>query len=84
MRTAQVIADTMAEAHMWAVDQPMSRTLIKEIVDGVNAKFRAWKTAGYLIDGECWFDPAANEKDSLKAGQGFLDYDFCPTLRSKT
>ncbi|AIO48837.1 phage tail protein [Burkholderia multivorans] len=79
VRTAQVIADTMAEAHMWAVDQPMSRTLIKEIVDGVNAKFRAWKTAGYLIDGECWFDPAANEKDSLKAGQGFLDYDFCPT-----
>ncbi|MBU9490299.1 phage tail sheath protein [Burkholderia multivorans] len=78
VRTAQVIADTMAEAHMWAVDQPMSRTLIKEIVDGVNAKFRAWKTAGYLIDGECWFDPAANEKDSLKAGQGFLDYDFCP------
>ncbi|MCA8414373.1 phage tail sheath protein [Burkholderia multivorans] len=79
VRTAQVIADTMAEAHMWAVDQPMSRTLIKEIVDGVNAKFRAWKTAGYLIDGECWFDPGANEKETLKAGQGFLDYDFCPT-----
>ncbi|WP_443797972.1 phage tail sheath protein, partial [Burkholderia cepacia] len=79
VRSAQVIADTMAEAHLWAVDQPMSRTLIRDIVDGVNAKFRAWKTAGYLIDGECWFDPAANEKDSLKAGQGFLDYDFCPT-----
>ncbi|MBU9391898.1 phage tail sheath protein, partial [Burkholderia multivorans] len=78
VRTAQVIADTMAEAHMWAVDQPMSRTLIKEIVDGVNAKFRAWKTAGYLIDGECWFDPGANDKDSLKAGLGFIDYDFCP------
>lgn len=78
VRSAQVIADTMAEAHMWAVDQPMSRTLMHDIVDGVNAKFRAWKTAGYLIDGQCWFDPAANEKDSLKAGQGFIDYDFCP------
>ncbi|CAJ5255358.1 tail sheath protein [Burkholderia pseudomallei] len=78
VRSAQVIADTMAEAHLWAVDQPMSRTLMHDIVDGVNAKFRAWKTAGYLIDGQCWFDPAANEKDSLKAGQGFIDYDFCP------
>ncbi|UEP34882.1 phage tail sheath protein [Burkholderia ambifaria] len=78
VRSAQVIADTMAEAHMWAVDQPMSRTLMHDIVDGVNAKFRAWKTAGYLIDGQCWFDPAANEKESLKAGQGFIDYDFCP------
>jgi len=78
VRSAQVIADTMAEAHMWAVDQPMSRTLMQDIVDGVNAKFRTWKTAGYLIDGQCWFDPAANEKESLKAGQGFIDYDFCP------
>ncbi|KVH68812.1 phage tail protein [Burkholderia cepacia] len=78
VRTAQVIADTMAEAHMWAVDKPMSRTLIRDIVDSVNARFRAWKTAGYIIDGQCWFDPAANDKDSLKAGQGFLDYDFCP------
>ncbi|KWI64095.1 phage tail protein [Burkholderia stagnalis] len=78
VRSAQVIADTMAEAHLWAVDKPMSRTLMRDIVDGVNAKFRAWKTAGYLIDGECWFDPAANEKESLKAGQGFIDYDFCP------
>lgn len=78
VRSAQVIADTMAEAHMWAVDQPMSRTLMQDIVDGVNAKFRSWKTAGYLIDGQCWFDPAANEKESLKAGQGFIDYDFCP------
>ncbi|MCA7941588.1 phage tail sheath protein [Burkholderia cepacia] len=78
VRTAQVIADTMAEAHMWAVDKPMSRTLIRDIVDSVNARFRSWKTAGYIIDGQCWFDPAANDKDSLKAGQGFLDYDFCP------
>ncbi|WP_321966495.1 phage tail sheath protein [Burkholderia cepacia] len=78
VRTAQVIADTMAEAHMWAVDKPMSRTLIRDIVDSVNARFRAWKTAGDIIDGQCWFDPGANDKDSLKAGQGFLDYDFCP------
>ncbi|MCV5466302.1 phage tail sheath subtilisin-like domain-containing protein, partial [Escherichia coli] len=38
-RTAQVLADTMAEAHMWAVDPPITATLIRDIVDGINAKF---------------------------------------------
>lgn len=38
-RTAQVLADTMAEAHMWAVDKPITATLIRDIVDGINAKF---------------------------------------------
>jgi uncharacterized protein len=79
VRSAQVIADTMAEAHMWAIDKPMSRALMRDIVDGVNAKFREWTRAGYIIDGQCWFDPAANEKETLKAGKGFIDYDFCPT-----
>ncbi|ENG46108.1 major tail sheath domain protein [Escherichia coli p0305293.11] len=33
------VADTMAEAHMWAVDKPITATLIRDIVDGINAKF---------------------------------------------
>ncbi|MCV4677942.1 phage tail protein, partial [Escherichia coli] len=28
-RTAKVIADTMAAGHMWAVDKPITATLIK-------------------------------------------------------
>lgn len=48
-RSAQVIADTMAEAHFWAVDKPMSTTLVKDIVEGINAKFRELVSNGYLI-----------------------------------
>ena len=77
-RTAQVLADTMAEAHFWAVDKPMHGSLVKDIVDGVNAKFRELKTGGYIIDGQCWFDPAANDATTLKAGKLFLDYDYTP------
>ncbi|MNO90842.1 Phage tail sheath protein [compost metagenome] len=77
-RTAHVLADTMAEAHFWAIDLPMHGSLVRDIVDGVNAKFRELKTAGYIIDGQCWYDPAANDKDSLKAGKLFLDYDYTP------
>lgn len=77
-RTAQVLADTMAEGHFWAVDKPMHASLVRDIVEGINAKFRELTRGGYLIGGECWFDPAANDKDTLKAGKLFLDYDYTP------
>ncbi len=77
-RTAQVLADTMAEAHMWAVDKPMTPTLVKDIVDGVNAKMRSLTNNGYLLGGECWFDPDANGKDDLKSGKLTIDYDYTP------
>ena len=77
-RTAQVLADTMAEAHFWAIDKPMHGSLVKDIVAGINAKFRELKTGGYIIDGQCWFDPAANDATTLKAGKLFLDYDYTP------
>ncbi|MBV6562346.1 phage tail sheath protein [Acinetobacter baumannii] len=77
-RTAQILADTMAEGHMWAVDKPLHPSLARDIVEGINAKFRELKTGGYIIDGECWFDPSANSKESLKSGRLLLDYDFTP------
>lgn len=77
-RTAQVLADTIAEAHMWAVDKPMHPSLVRDIVEGVNAKFRELKNAGYIIDGQCWYDEAANEAATLAAGKLTLDYDYTP------
>ncbi|QGZ31487.1 phage tail sheath protein [Stutzerimonas stutzeri] len=77
-RTAQVLADTMADAHFWAVDKPMHASLVRDIVEGINAKFRELVRNGYLIGGECWYDEAANDKDTLKAGKLFLDYDYTP------
>lgn len=77
-RTAQVIADTMAAAHMWAVDKPITATLIRDIVDGINAKFRELKTSGYIVDASCWFDEEANDKETLKAGKLYIDYDYTP------
>lgn len=77
-RTAQVLADTIAEAHFWAVDKPMHASLIKDIIEGVNAKFRELKANGYIIDATAWFDPEINTKESLKAGQLYIDYDYTP------
>lgn len=77
-RTAQVLADTMAEGQFWAIDKPMHPSLVRDIVEGINAKFRELVRLGYLIGGECWYDEAANDKDTLKAGKLYLDYDYTP------
>lgn len=77
-RTAQVLADTIAEAHLWAIDKPMHPSLVRDIIEGINAKFRELKAQGYIIDGECWYDEAANDATTLKAGKLYLDYDYTP------
>ncbi|EZQ18961.1 tail sheath protein [Halopseudomonas bauzanensis] len=77
-RTAHVIADTMAEAHLWAIDKPMHPSLVKDIIEGINAKFREWKALGYIIDGQAWYDESANTAETLKDGKLRIDYDYTP------
>mgnify|MGYP000359396030 FL=1 len=78
VRTGDVLADTIAEAHLWAVDKPMSQTLISDIIDGVNAKFRQLKAQGYIVNANCYLDPELNGLESLQSGKLWLDYDYTP------
>ncbi len=68
-RTAQVLADTIAEAHMWAVDKPMHPSLVRDILEGVNAKFRELKGLGLIIDAQAWYDPNVNDKEHAQGRQ---------------
>ena len=77
-RTAQVLADTMAEAHLWAIDKPMHPQLVRDIIEGVNHKFRELKSLGLIVDGSAWYDPAANDEVTLKDGKLYIDYDYTP------
>lgn len=77
-RTAQVLADTMAEGHMWAVDKPLHPSLARDILEGINAKLRELKSAGYILDGKAWYDEEVNTTDTLKRGKLTLDYDYSP------
>ncbi len=83
-RTAQVLADTMAEAHSWAMDLPMTPSLVRDLLEGINAKMRNLVRQGYLLGGEAWFDDGANSKETLKSGELALDYDYTPYRHWKT
>ncbi|WP_336164375.1 phage tail sheath protein [Acinetobacter sp. 85] len=78
-RTAQILADTMAEGHMWAADLPLTPGLAKDIIEGINAKMREMTQSNYLLGGECWLDPVINTKEVLKSGKFYIDYDYTPT-----
>ncbi|WP_437887766.1 phage tail sheath protein [Phytobacter sp. V91] len=77
-RTAQVLADTIAEAHMWAVDKPLNPSLARDIIEGIRAKFRSLKGQGYILGADAWLDESVNDKDTLKAGKLTIDYDYTP------
>jgi Phage tail sheath protein FI len=77
-RTAQVLADTMAEAHMLYVDKPMHPSLVRDIIESINAKFRELIANGYLLGGSAWYDESANTVEALKAGKLAIDYDYTP------
>ncbi len=77
-RTAQVLADTIADAHMWAVDKPITPTLVKDIIEGINAKFRELKALGYIVDGKAWYNTELNDQTTLTSGKLYIDYDYTP------
>ncbi|WP_250435773.1 phage tail sheath protein [Caballeronia sp. ATUFL_F2_KS9A] len=77
-RTAQVIADSIAEAQMPVIDGPLNPSLPRDIIEAINGKFREWVSQGYMIGGSSWFDPEPNTTDVLKSGKAYIDYDYTP------
>lgn len=77
-RTAQVLMDSIAEAMLWAIDKPMHPSLVRDIVETINAKFRELKALGYIIDGSAWYDDTANSPATLADGKLYIDYDYTP------
>lgn len=77
-RTAQILADTIAEAQMVYLDKPMHPSLISDILESINAKFRELVNAGYVLGASAWYDEGANLPSQLKDGRLAIDYDYTP------
>ncbi len=77
-RTAQVLADTIAEAHFSFVDKPMHPSLVRDMLASINAKGRDLVNGGYLIGFEAFLNPDLNPKEELAAGRLRLSYRYTP------
>lgn len=77
-RSADMIAESILHAHLWAVDRGITKTYLEDVRDGVRAYIRHLKKVGALLGGDCWVDPEINTPDQIAQGIVYWDYDFTP------
>lgn len=78
VRTSQILQDEIAQGLVWASDKPLTKFLIKDVLETINARIRSLVVQGRLIGGKAWFDPALNADADLAAGKLVIDYEFTP------
>ena len=78
VRIADIIADALQSAHLWAVDRGITKTYVEEVRESVNAFLRELKALGAILGGSCWLDPELNTPASIAAGHVYWDFDFTP------
>jgi len=77
-RTADMIYESIEQAHLWAMDRPFSAQLLLDIRDSVQAYLNTLVARGALLGGRCWLDPELNSEATLKAGKLYLNFDIEP------
>jgi len=78
VRTRDILGDTVADSHMWAIDKPMSKVLIQDLLEGINAKLREMKLNGWIVDGVAFLPDGKNTQTTLQDGKLYIDFDYSP------
>lgn len=76
VRTADMIADSLQAAHLWAVDRGITKNYVEDVREGVNAYLRQLRGAGAILGGSCWIDADLNTPAAIAAGKVYWDFDF--------
>lgn len=79
IRTADIIADSLEEAHLWAVDRGITKTYAEDVREGVSAFLRGLVAQGAILGGDCWINPDLNTPANIAQGRFYWDFDFTPT-----
>ena len=77
-RTADMVAESLLYAHLWAVDRGITRTYVEDVRDGVDLYLRHLQVIGAILGGSCWVDKEINTSDQIMQGIVYWDYDFTP------
>lgn len=77
-RTADVIHESLLQAHLWAVDRAIGKAYVRDVEESVNAYLRHLKSVGAILGGRCWLDEELNTPANLAAGKVYFDFDFTP------
>lgn len=77
-RTAQVLRESIADAHFAYIDKPLTPGLARDIIEGIQAYGRDLVAKGQLLGFKCWYDEDLNETEQLKSGVLTISYEYTP------
>ncbi|MFT4091324.1 MAG: phage tail sheath subtilisin-like domain-containing protein [Asticcacaulis sp.] len=77
-RTNAVLQDTINDNVQWAVDQPLTPGLIKDVLEGINAEFDRLKVSGRIMGAQAYWDDEINSASALSSGKARIRYKFTP------
>ncbi|EEW1720858.1 phage tail sheath subtilisin-like domain-containing protein [Escherichia coli] len=84
-RTADVIEDSIARAMMTDfIDRPIDLHLGTDVVESINAYLHKLEEQGAINGGRAWLDGELNTKESLAAGNLYINVDFGPKSPAQT
>lgn len=67
-RSADMIAESLLYAHLWAIDRGITKTYVEDVREGVNRYLRHLKKIGAILGGKCWVDQELNSADQIAQG----------------
>lgn len=78
VRTSYALQDVIATTIRPFIDQPITVGQIKNLLEKVNAAFRALATQGRIVGAQAFFDRAANTSEQLASGRPTFRMQFTP------
>ncbi|MFV0576054.1 MAG: phage tail sheath subtilisin-like domain-containing protein [Vibrio sp.] len=75
-RTADMINDSIEQAHLWAVDMPGTTQYLQDVLGGVRAYMKQLKYEGVIPGGDAWLDKELNTPETMAQGVYYFDFDF--------
>jgi phage tail sheath protein FI len=77
-RTADIIADSVERAHVYAVDKNITANYFESVSDSVNAYLRNLQSKGAILGGLCWANSENNTTYDIQLGIANFSFDFQP------
>ena len=75
-RTADAIEASLEAAHLWAVDQNITRNYFQQVAQSVQGFLDGLQSQQAIAGGRCYPDAAKNTKSAVKAGRAFFQVEW--------
>lgn len=77
-RTADIISDSILQAHLWAVDRNIVKNYLTDVTENVNAFLANLKSQGAILAGKCVANKELNTAVNIAEGKVYFDFEFTP------